>query len=132
SAPRALPPLPAVLLNPGVPLATKDVFGAFARTPPKPSGVFDTAALSGTSVESVLAALAAGTNDLAAPASALCPAGAAALAPVAATPGCGLARMSGSGATCFGLYPSEAAAAAAAKILAGGHRDWWVRASVLS
>src|SRR5262249_6758209 len=67
SAPLALPPLPAVLLNPGVPLATKDVFGAFARTPPKPSGVFDTAALSGTSVESVLAALAAGTNDLEAP-----------------------------------------------------------------
>src|SRR5262249_51466187 len=100
--------------------------------PPKPSGVFDTAALSGTSVESVLAALAAGTNDLEAPAIALCPAVADALAALAATPRCGPARLSGSGAARFGLYPSEAAAAAAAKILAGGHRDWWVRASVLS
>jgi 4-diphosphocytidyl-2-C-methyl-D-erythritol kinase len=40
--------------------------------------------------------------------------------------------MSGSGATCFGLYSTEEAAAAAAQILALAHRDWWVRASALS
>jgi 4-diphosphocytidyl-2-C-methyl-D-erythritol kinase len=39
--------------------------------------------------------------------------------------------MSGSGATCFGLYESEDAAAAAAAALAA-HGGWWVRATVLS
>jgi 4-diphosphocytidyl-2-C-methyl-D-erythritol kinase len=132
SAPLDLPPLPAVLVNPGVPLATKDVFTAFARSGPKPCGAFDAMALSGTSLERVLAALAAGSNDLEAPAIALCPAVADVLAALRGTPGCRLARMSGSGATCFGLYSTEEAAAAAAQILALAYRDWWVRASALS
>jgi 4-diphosphocytidyl-2-C-methyl-D-erythritol kinase len=131
SAPVDLPPLPAVLVNPGVPLATKDVFAAFAAAPSKSAGGFDLTAVSGASVEKVLAALAGSTNDLDGAAIALCPAVADALAALAATPGCRLARMSGSGATCFGLYPSEGAAAAAAQAVAGHNRDWWVRASVL-
>jgi 4-diphosphocytidyl-2-C-methyl-D-erythritol kinase len=132
SAPLDLAPLLAVLVNPGVPLATKDVFTAFARSGPKPSGAFDAVALSGTSLEGALAALAAGSNDLEAPAIALCPAVADVLAVLWATAGCRLARMSGSGATCFGLYSTEEAAATAAQTLAHAHRAWWVRASVLS
>jgi 4-diphosphocytidyl-2-C-methyl-D-erythritol kinase len=46
-------------------------------------------------------------------------------------PGCRLARMSGSGATCFGLFPTNAAAAAAARTLRVGYPQWWVRATVL-
>jgi 4-diphosphocytidyl-2-C-methyl-D-erythritol kinase len=48
-----------------------------------------------------------------------------------ALPGCGLARMSGSGASCFALFPSAAAAVAAAKILSGHQPHWWVRACAL-
>jgi 4-diphosphocytidyl-2-C-methyl-D-erythritol kinase len=132
SAPLKLAPLPAVLVNPGVPLPTKDVFAAFARLgPPKAAAAFDGAAVSGTSVETALAALARGSNDLEPAAVALCPAVADALAALRATPGCRLARMSGSGATCFGLYLSEAAAATAAQAIAVGHPAWWVRATML-
>jgi 4-diphosphocytidyl-2-C-methyl-D-erythritol kinase len=83
------------------------------------------------SIDAALTALAVGTNDLEPAAIALCPAVAEVLAGLAATPGCRLARMSGSGATCFGLYPSEAAAETAARTLADVHRDWWVRATTL-
>jgi 4-diphosphocytidyl-2-C-methyl-D-erythritol kinase len=132
SAPLALPPLPAVLVNPGVPLATKDVFAAFARTGAAKAAVpFDATTLGGASIETALAALAGGINDLEPAAITLCPAVAAALAALAATRGCRLARMSGSGATCFGLYLTEAAAAAAAQGLATAHPNWWVRATVL-
>ena len=133
SAPLSLPPLPAVLVNPGVPLATKDVFAAFARMGPrKAAATFDTTALGGVSVETALAALTAGTNDLEPAAIALCPTVADALAALAATSGCRLARMSGSGATCLGLYLSEDAAVTAARAIAGAHPDWWVRATVLA
>jgi 4-diphosphocytidyl-2-C-methyl-D-erythritol kinase len=54
-----------------------------------------------------------------------------ALAALRATPGCLLSRMSGSGATCFGLYANEPAAAAAAQAIAGGRPAWWVRATTL-
>ena len=132
SAPLALPPLPAVLVNPGVPLATKEVFAAFARAgSPKAVPGFDAAVLSGVSVEAALTALTGGSNDLEPAAVSLCPAVNAALAALRATPGCHLARMSGSGATCCGLYLSEAAAAASAQTIAGAYSDWWVRATVL-
>jgi 4-diphosphocytidyl-2-C-methyl-D-erythritol kinase len=132
SAPLAFPPLRVVLVNPGVPLATKDVFAAFARAGGAKEGApFDTAAMTGASIETALAALAGGINDLEPAAISLCPSVADALATLRATPGCRLARMSGSGATCFGLYLSEAAAAAAAQGIAAAHADWWVRATVL-
>jgi 4-diphosphocytidyl-2-C-methyl-D-erythritol kinase len=114
SAPLDLPPLPTVLVNPGVPLTTKDVFATFARLP-KAGAAFDAATFSVDSVEAALAALADGGNDLEPAAVSLCPAVADALAALRATPDCRLARMSGSGATCFGLYLNEAAAAAAAQ-----------------
>jgi 4-diphosphocytidyl-2-C-methyl-D-erythritol kinase len=131
SAPLALPPLPAVLVNPGVPLATKDVFAAFASGARTSAAAVDVTPARFKSIDSTLDALAGGTNDLEPAAIALCPAVVAVLAALAATPGCRLARMSGSGATCFGLYPSEAAAEAAARALAEAHRDWWVRATLL-
>jgi 4-diphosphocytidyl-2-C-methyl-D-erythritol kinase len=48
------------------------------------------------------------------------------LAALAALPGCRLARMSGSGATCFGLFDSGPTAAAAARVLRSAHSGWWV------
>jgi 4-diphosphocytidyl-2-C-methyl-D-erythritol kinase len=65
-------------------------------------------------------------NDLAAAAIALQPAIAQILAALAASPDCLLARMSGSGATCFGLYGQGDHAEAAAARMMAEHPDWWV------
>ena len=67
--------------------------------------------------------LARAGNDLEAPAIALAPPIGAVLAALAARPGCLLARMSGSGATCFGLFATPAAASGAADGLA--RPGWW-------
>ncbi len=102
------------LVNPGVPLATASVFrartGAFQTPAALPAGWDDAAAMA--------AALRGLENGLEAAARGLCPAISAALAALAAQPGCLLARMSGSGATCFGLFATAAAAAAAAASIA--------------
>ena len=114
-----LPEFGIALINPGVAVATKDVFrarvGPYSAPASLPPGWPSAAAMA--------ADLARLTNDLEAPAMALCPVIGDVLAAVRATEGCLLARMSGSGATCFALYetPSLAAAAAAAAARPG----WW-------
>ena len=65
-------------------------------------------------------------NDLTAAARGIAPEVARVLAAIAADSACRLARMAGSGATCFGLYDDRAAAKAAASRLADGHPGWWV------
>lgn len=121
----ALPPCHLVLVNPGVAVSTPAVFqarsGGFSAAAELPAGWADAAAMA--------AALARLGNDLEAPARSLCPVIGEVLAALAAQPGCLLARMSGSGATCFGLF---ADAAAAARGAAGVARPgWWVRASAV-
>lgn len=120
-----LPQLFLVLANPGQPLATKAVFarraGPFsAAVPPPPSGA-DAVAFA--------AYLAATRNDLETPALALLPVIGEVLAALRAQAGCLLARLSGSGATCFGVFAEKAAAEAAAGRLAAEHADWWLRAT---
>lgn len=118
---RPAPILPAcgmVLLNPGVAVATPDIFrarsGGFSDAPTLPDGWHNAAAMT--------ADLAELRNDLEAPAMALCPAIAPVLDWLRAQPECLLARMSGSGATCFGLFAdADAAAAMAARAPA----TWW-------
>jgi 4-diphosphocytidyl-2-C-methyl-D-erythritol kinase len=127
SAPLDLPRLFALLVNPGVAVATRDVFARLTmpsatKTAPRPPPR-DAAAL--------LAEIAAGRNDLEAPAIELEPVIAKALATLRKLSGTRLARMSGSGATCFALFNSTRAASAAARALRVGHPDWWVRATVL-
>jgi 4-diphosphocytidyl-2-C-methyl-D-erythritol kinase len=73
--------------------------------------------------------LGAQRNDLEAPAVALAPLVAEALAALAAQPGARLARMSGSGATCFALFADGAAALAAAEALRRARPSWWVAAA---
>ncbi len=114
-----LPPCGLVLVNPGVPVATAEVFRAR-------SGPFSpAAALSPRWDDAVAMAgeLALLRNDLEAPAGQLCPPIATVLAALRAVPGCLLARMSGSGATCFGLFADPGEAARAAASLA--HSGWW-------
>jgi 4-diphosphocytidyl-2-C-methyl-D-erythritol kinase len=131
SPPVALPPLPAVLINPAVALATKDVFAGWSVAS-EPAVPFDMDALAkARGYAQLLLLLLAQPNDLEGAAIALVPIIAEVLAVVRTLPGCGLARMSGSGATCFGLFASAAEATAAAKILSGKRPHWWVRASEL-
>jgi 4-diphosphocytidyl-2-C-methyl-D-erythritol kinase len=114
----ALPPCGMLLVNPGVALATADVFRARA-------GSFTPAAAwpgAWPDADSMARDLSAQRNDLEPPALALCPAVGAVLAALRAAPGCLLARMSGSGATCFGLFDDAAAAARAEDGLAAA---WW-------
>ncbi|MEX0760120.1 MAG: 4-(cytidine 5'-diphospho)-2-C-methyl-D-erythritol kinase, partial [Tistlia sp.] len=68
-------------------------------------------------------------NDLEAPARRLCPEIDAVLGALAATPGCLLGRMSGSGATCFGLYATAAEAREAAAAIAADRPAWWAAAA---
>jgi 4-diphosphocytidyl-2-C-methyl-D-erythritol kinase len=134
SEPLALPKLPAVLVNPRVAVPTKDVFAALraqlAAGASKGSATdFDSRPR--WKAKDLIDALAEDCNDLEAPAVAIAPAIAEVLADLRALKGCRLARMSGSGATCFGLFASAPAAAAAARALRGKHRQWWVRATKL-
>lgn len=122
-----LPPAWLVLVNPGIALATPTVFkarqGAFS--PPNPFGppIADAHALA--------VALKARRNDLAAPAISLVPAIGQILAALDIQPGILLSRMSGSGATCFGLWAERTAAEAAARALQSAHAGWWVAAAPL-
>lgn len=122
SAAPDLPPAGILLVNPRIPLATPDVFRR--REGPFSAPVSFTG---GGDVVALVAALAATRNDLETPASALCPAVPRVLAALRASPGCRLARLSGSGATCFGLYDDAAAAERAAAWLTERERGWWVR-----
>jgi 4-diphosphocytidyl-2-C-methyl-D-erythritol kinase len=130
SKPIALPALPAMLVNPGVAVATKTVF-ARLKLSAAPGAPLDDNFAKASDRDGLLRELAVQTNDLEGPAMALAPAIADVLAALRSLAGCDLARMSGSGATCFALFDSPAAAGAAAKTLAGANPKWWVRATTL-
>jgi 4-diphosphocytidyl-2-C-methyl-D-erythritol kinase len=126
SEPLVLAPLPAVLVNPGVAVPTREVFAALNLKPGAQSA--DTGPPKTTAS---LDEIAQGRNDLEEPAIELQPVIAKVLAVLRNLPACRLARMSGSGATCFGLFDSAHSAEAAARTLRVGSPDWWVRATVL-
>jgi 4-diphosphocytidyl-2-C-methyl-D-erythritol kinase len=134
SSPVEMPPLPALLVNPGVMVSTARVFSTL-RAPAYAAGP---ASCLRRGVEvprdrlMLVAALAADPNDLEEPAMVLAPEIAAVLAYLRKLATCRLARMSGSGATCFGLFNSSTAAAAAVRGLRADHPAWWVRATVLA
>lgn len=111
-------PLNAVLVNPRVAVSTPDVFRALTHKANPPMGP-----IPDSGWDRSIAWLAQQRNDLQAPAIGLQPV----IADVLAALGdAGLARMSGSGATCFGLYPDHADAQAAADRIARDHPQWWV------
>jgi 4-diphosphocytidyl-2-C-methyl-D-erythritol kinase len=121
--PRSMPRIPMLLVNPGVAVPTRDVFiGLKERSGVAmalPRGHFgDTADL--------LRFLDTTRNDLEAPALALQPVIAEVLAAIRALPGALLARMSGSGATCFGIFADDDACARAAEVLRKAASGWWI------
>jgi len=119
-----LPPLYLVLVNPGVALSTGQVFGALSAKTNRP---MPDALPTWRDAPELARWLGAQRNDLELPARALAPAIGVVLNRIAATPDCLLARMSGSGATCFGLYDNRAAADFAVQEISENHPDWWVR-----
>ncbi|KIL97430.1 4-diphosphocytidyl-2-C-methyl-D-erythritol kinase [Paramagnetospirillum magnetotacticum MS-1] len=118
----ALPPAWLVLVNPMVPLHTPPVFKA--RTGPFSSA--DPLRESPGDAKALALALAARRNDLTPPAITIEPVVGEVLAAIATTADCLLPRMSGSGATCFGLYAQEAQARLAAAQLIAAHPGWWI------
>lgn len=127
----AIPELPAVLVNPGLAIATAEVYGQLhapaapprRADPPLPGPFAD--------VAEVAAYLRPAGNDLEAAALKIAPAMARVRARLEASSGCLLARMSGSGASYFGLFASDAQAASAATAIAGEEPGWWVTATRL-
>jgi len=136
--PLSLPQLPCVLVNPRVPVATKDVFAALGlRNGELLIGVADVINAAawpeaGASTSDWIGALALVRNDLEAPAIRVQPVISAVLSALRASRGALLARMSGSGATCFAIYAKPADAQAAARTIATDHPGWWVHAGTLS
>ncbi len=116
-----LAPMPALLVNPRREVATAQVF---ARLALKPGGK----AFSGLEEGANPAAC---RNDLTAPALAVAPVIGEVIAQLNGRAGLRFARMSGSGATCFGIFASTEAAEAAARDIAALHRDWWVMPTVI-
>jgi 4-diphosphocytidyl-2-C-methyl-D-erythritol kinase len=115
----ALPLCGLVLVNPGVPLSTLSVFRVR-------SGEYSPVAMlpdKWNTAQEMAASLSGLANDLEAPAIGIVPEIRGVLRAIAAAPGCLLARMSGSGATCFGLFANAGKAEAAAVELA--RPGWW-------
>jgi 4-diphosphocytidyl-2-C-methyl-D-erythritol kinase len=131
SRPLRVARLPAVLVNPRVSVPTREVFAALAAPPlatrPRPTAID---AIEGSRAE-LLAFVARSGNDLEAPALKMHQAIGHTLASLRTLHGCRLARMSGSGATCFALFDSGLAAAAAARALRARHPQWWIRPTTL-
>ena len=124
----SLPEAGILLVNPGVKLSTPSVFkarsGGFSPSTAEPGAEIDT-------VPKLARFLEDRANDLTDAAIKLCPAVEDVLYALEHAPGCRLARMSGSGATCFGLFDNPAAAEkAAAELEAPDH--WWRQATGLT
>lgn len=120
------PMLDMLLVNPRVAVPTGTIFGGLARkeNPPLADDMpdpFDTTQW--------VTWLAAQRNDLEAPAIAAQPVIDDVLNALRAQGGCQLARMSGSGATCFAIFSDDTARDAAEKAMQRTHPDWWITAS---
>ena len=125
SPPLDLPPLPAVLVNPRVGVATRDVYAALARQNLPRGGLPQQAQRLGEvprGFDALIDYLESHGNDLTGPAIACAPVIGEVLKAMRALPGTKLARMSGSGATCFALFESEEARDYAADAVP---REWW-------
>ncbi len=123
-----LPPIPALVVNPGVGVSTPSVFKQLKdkNNPPMPETIPGF-----SSVRDLAQWLRDQRNDLEAPAITGQPVIERVLTALRACPDVLLARMSGSGATCFGIFPDRARARAARDALARQHPDWWYAEGLL-
>ncbi len=128
---RPLPGLPAVLVNPRLPLPTGLVFAALqaGAAPPVQRPDWHQAI---QDREQLLAVMHLRGNDLERPATSLLPAVGQIKAALGRLPRCRIAALSGSGPTCFGIFADDASAIAAAAALSAAHPQWWVVATNLA
>jgi len=126
--PVALPPLPAVLVNPRRAVSTPLVFKGLRHVDGAPMPALPEL----LSAEAAIGFLKTLRNDLEPVASAIEPEIGAVLTELTSQPEVRLARMSGSGATCFALCETPEAAARTARAITAAQPGWWVRATVLS
>lgn len=118
-----------LLVNPCIGVSTPTVFKTLERRDNPPLPPLPTL----NTVTDLTAFLVGETrNDLERPAKAIAPVIVDTLADIASLPGARLARMSGSGATCFGLFDDRPAAETAAAIIADKHPDWWIQPATSS
>jgi len=131
-----------LLVNPGVQISTAEVFARFDRShPPDSPSPKNSSALAssfstlpqgqGRNLDALVNFLRTTSNDLEAPAREIAPVIGDVLDDIARQPGTLFARMSGSGATCFGIYADVGAARAAAASIQSRHANWWVAATGL-
>lgn len=117
----AMPSVPLVLVNPLKPVSTPEIFRSLQRRDNAPIGAIAAVA----EVSAWMQSLSVLRNDLQPPAEALVPEIAEACDLLRQSLA-GYVRMSGSGATCFGLYETEAAAMKAALALSAYRPNWYV------
>ncbi len=136
--PLRLPKLFALLVNPGLAVSTAAVFASLGlaagqRHQPRSESGTVASWLEDWPEDgrALMASLHGHGNDLEAPAIRTAPVIGAVLDALRAVKGCRLARMSGSGATCFGLFDDSASSDRAARRIRGSHPDWWVKPTVL-
>ncbi|MCG5245604.1 4-(cytidine 5'-diphospho)-2-C-methyl-D-erythritol kinase [Methylorubrum extorquens] len=125
--------LPAVLVNPGVPVSTAPVFKALGlAVGQRLDGAEHPVVGSGLNADAVLGVIAPARNDLEAPALTVAPVIGEALALLRAQAGCRLARMSGSGATVFAIFTDDGAAETAAAAIRTAEPGWWIEPTRLA
>lgn len=125
-----LPETHVVLVNPNVPVPTPAVFKAMAAARAESGGAFSAPGRftrKPADAADLAALLLERSNDLTAPALTVAPVIADVLAALERSAGCLLSRLSGSGATCFGLYATAEAANSAARSIAAASPGWWVK-----
>jgi 4-diphosphocytidyl-2-C-methyl-D-erythritol kinase len=127
SEPLPIAAMPAVLVNPNVPLSTRDVFTAFAGNKGGGKYLGNVPA----KAEALIGFLAEHGNDLTQGAIACAPVITDVLIALRALPAVQLVRMSGSGPTCFALFRSSGEAFAAARRLQAERKEWWVCATTI-
>ena len=123
------PPCPIVLVNPGVPLATKDVFAGLdiPFSPPLVRSYMPP-----QDIVRYIEWMWQFTNSLTDTAKGLCPEISDIIKAFIQQKGCKLTRMTGSGATCFGLFESISMAEKAAEDIKRSYPEWWVAAGTLN
>jgi 4-diphosphocytidyl-2-C-methyl-D-erythritol kinase len=123
-----LPESPVVLINPGKPCSTAQVFAAFRGPFSQPVGALDDL----HDFDELAWFIEEQGNDLLPAAIGIVPEITAAIENLQAQPGCAAAGMSGSGATCFGLFREEDDALQAVESLQTAQPAWWVRGGTLN
>lgn len=129
----AFPPLHVVLVNPGAALAAGEIYAALRAAPSNGENAKSAETIPRLeTAHDVIAHMRETGNDLEAPAIAMAPVVGEVLSMIAETPGCAIARMSGSGSTCFGIYETAMQAETSAQIIAESYPDWWIKKAILN